>query len=225
MLLPFLIAAVGGYLLGSLPFGYLVARARGVDIFKAGSGNPGATNVKRVLGAKAGNLVYLLDALKGAVAAGWPLLYILLSPAGGAPATPGHGGRVLWTIDWSLAAAVTGLAAAVLGHSFSCFTRFKGGKGVATASGGLLVLMPVPILIGGAVWFATFLASRYVSLASIFSSIAVPAAAWAFGLPLGLNIVVSMLGVLLIARHRSNIRRLLAGTEHRWERRPREDAS
>ncbi|HUL52458.1 MAG TPA: glycerol-3-phosphate 1-O-acyltransferase PlsY [Opitutaceae bacterium] len=225
MLLPFLIAAVGGYLLGSLPFGYLVARARGVDIFKAGSGNPGATNVKRVLGAKAGNLVYLLDALKGAVAAGWPLVYILLSPGASALATPGPGGHSLWTIDWSLAAAVTGLAAAVLGHSFSCFTRFRGGKGVATASGGLLVLMPVPIMIGGAVWFATFLASRYVSLASIFSSIAVPAAAWAFGLPLGLNIVVSMLGVLLIARHRSNIRRLLAGTEHRWERRPKEDAT
>ncbi|HUJ43066.1 MAG TPA: glycerol-3-phosphate 1-O-acyltransferase PlsY [Opitutaceae bacterium] len=223
MFVPLLFAAIAGYLLGSLPFGYLVARAHGVDIFEAGSGNPGATNVKRVLGAKAGNLVYLLDAFKGAVAAGWPLLYILFSGPSVTTVTTHHAGTVLWTIDWSLAAAVTGLAAAVLGHSFSCFTRFKGGKGVATASGGLLVLMPVPILIGATVWFATFFASRYVSLASIFSVVAVAAAAWVFGLPLGLNIVVTLLGVLMIARHHTNIRRLVAGTEHRWERREKEE--
>ena len=211
-----LLAVVAGYLLGALPFGYLVARAQGVDIFKVGSGNPGATNVKRVLGAKAGYTVYVLDALKGAVAAGWPLLYFRLQhPA----ITADDAGPSLGAIDGRLAAAVLGLVTAVLGHSFSCFTRFKGGKGVATASGGLLVLMPAPILIAAAVWFVICFASRYVSLASILASITVPAAAWLLGLPLMLKVVATLLGGLVILRHHANIRRLLAGTEHRWERR------
>jgi acyl phosphate:glycerol-3-phosphate acyltransferase len=217
MFTPLLTSAVAGYFLGALPFGYLVARAQGVDIFKAGSGNPGATNVKRVLGAKAGNLVYVLDALKGAVAAGWPLLYYRLSPPAITPGTADDAGGIL-------TAAVGGLVAAVLGHTFSIFTRFKGGKGVATTSGGLLVLMPVPILIGVAVWFITFFASRYVSLASILAAVVVPAVAWAFGIPLILKIVVTLLGGLVIVRHHANIRRLLAGTEHRWASRPERGA-
>ncbi len=224
MYLPILIAALVGYFLGALPFGYLVARACGVDIFKAGSGNPGATNVKRVLGAKAGNMVYVLDALKGALAAGWPLLYYRLSHQSITSVTTDDAGRILWTLDCSLITAVVGLVAAVLGHSFSCFTRFKGGKGVATTSGGLLVLMPVPILIGAGVWFTMFFVSRYVSLASILSAVVVPAVAWAFGLPLILKIVVTLLGALVIVRHHANIRRLFAGTEHRWERRPKGEA-
>jgi glycerol-3-phosphate acyltransferase PlsY len=93
---------------------------------------------------------------------------------------------------------------------------------VATASGGLLVLMPVPILIGAATWLLTFFASGYVSLGSIFGAVAVPAAAWAIGLPVVLKIVATILGVLIIVRHRGNIRRLLSGTEHRWGRKPRE---
>src|SRR3954466_7340453 len=124
-------SAIVGYLLGSLPFGYLVARAHGVDIFKVGSGNPGATNVKRVLGSKAGNTVFALDALKGATAAAWPML----------PFVTGPDARVM---------GLVGVIAAVLGHSFSMFTRFKGGKGVATAAGGLVVLIPLASLIGGA---------------------------------------------------------------------------
>jgi glycerol-3-phosphate acyltransferase PlsY len=223
MYLPILVAAVAGYFLGALPFGYLVARAHGVDIFKAGSGNPGATNVKRVLGAKAGNTVYLFDALKGALAAGWPLLYYRLFPLSITSVTMADAGRLFEAANVSLAAAVIGLLAAVLGHTFSIFTRFKGGKGVATASGGLLVLMPVPILIGAGVWFSTFFATRYVSLASILSAVVVPAMAWAFGLPLILETVVTLLGVLVIARHHANIRRLLTGTEHRWERRQKEE--
>jgi glycerol-3-phosphate acyltransferase PlsY len=195
-----------------------------VDIFKTGSGNPGATNVKRVLGAKAGYTVYFLDALKGAVAAGWPLLYYRLSHQSITTVTTDDAGRILWTIDWNLTTTVIGLVAAVLGHTFSIFTRFKGGKGVATASGGLLVLMPVPILIGAAAWFITFFASRYVSLASILSAVVVPAVAWTFGLPLILKIVVTLLGALVIVRHHSNIRRLFAGTEHRWEHRPKGEA-
>jgi glycerol-3-phosphate acyltransferase PlsY len=217
MILPFLTAAILGYLLGSLPFGYLVARAHGVDIFRAGSGNPGATNVKRVLGSKAGNTVYVLDALKGAVAAGWPLV-------GGLAILPPDyfGGNDLHVASML---GLTGLVAAVFGHSFSCFTRFKGGKGVATASGGLLVLMPLPGLIAILVWTITFFASRYVSLASLLGTLAVPVAAWSLGLPLALKIVAAALALLVVVRHYANIRRLLAGTEHRWERKPEKGAS
>lgn len=218
MLVPLLLAGLVGYLLGSLPFGYLVAKARGVDIFTAGSGNPGATNVKRVLGAGAGNTVYVLDALKGAAATAWPWAIFALFYA--TPYTGGFWSSLVVAIIGHLnAMCLVGLFCAVLGHSFSIFTRFKGGKGVATTSGGLLVLMPVPILIGGAVWFLTFFASRYVSLASILAAIVVPAAAWMLGLSPALKLTVTLLAVLVIVRHHSNIRRLLAGTEHRWQRR------
>ena len=218
MLLPILIAAVVGYLLGAIPFGYLVARAHGVDIFTAGSGNPGATNVKRVLGARAGNLVFALDSVKGAVAAAWPALFWVYEGDSTA-------GSLWWRMAETSAGhfrgmCAVGLIAAVIGHSFSVFTGFKGGKGVATASGGLLVLMPVPILIGAGTWLITFFASGYVSLGSIISAVAVPAAAWAIGLPVLLKILATLLGVLVIVRHRANIRRLLSGTEHRWRRKP-----
>ena len=188
-----------GYLLGSLPFGYLVARAHGVDIFKAGSGNPGATNVKRVLGAKAGNTVFALDAVKGALAAAWPMLPLLHAP------------------DVRMMGLV-GVIAAVLGHSFSIFTKFKGGKGVATAAGGLVVLMPVSCAIGAVVWVVTFLLTRYVSLGSILAAVAVPAASWLRGNPLPLNIVATAVGLFVIVRHRENIRRLLNGTENKFVR-------
>ena len=194
-------AAFVGYLLGSLPFGYLVARAHGVDIFKAGSGNPGATNVKRVLGAKAGNTVFALDVVKGALAAAWPLLPFLAAPDA----------RIM---------GLVGVIAAVLGHSFSIFTRFKGGKGVATAAGGLVVLIPVSCAIGALVWVVTFFLTRYVSLGSILAAVAVPAASWLRGNPLPLNIVATVLGLFVIIRHRENIRRLLNGTESRFAKKP-----
>jgi glycerol-3-phosphate acyltransferase PlsY len=192
-------SALVGYLLGSLPFGYLVARAHGVDIFKAGSGNPGATNVKRVLGAKAGNTVFALDAVKGAVAAGWPLLPFFAVP------------------DAQMAGLV-GVIAAVLGHSFSMFTKFKGGKGVATAAGGLVVLIPIACLISAVVWFVTFFVSRYVSLASILAAVAVTTATWLRGNPTSINIVVTALALFVVIRHRENIKRLLNGTESRFSR-------
>ena len=210
MFLPLLIAAVVGYLLGSLPFGYLVARAHGVDIFKAGSGNPSATNVKRVLGSRAGNTVYFLDALKGAVAAGWPVVWCFMVHRRGDVDGDGISDAYIWGIP--------GLVAAVVGHSFSIFTHFKGGKGVATASGGLFVLMPVSGLIAVLIWLVTFLLSRYVSLASILASLSVLASAWWLRLPLALEVVATVLSLLVVVRHHSNLRRLIAGTEHRWER-------
>jgi len=215
MLIPLLIAGVIGYLLGSLPFGYLVARARGVDIFKAGSGNPGATNVKRVLGAKAGHTVYVLDFLKGAVAAGWPWVWQgTRGPLFGA--VPPAGG--LAAFDAAMPFCIAGLACAVIGHTFSIFTGFRGGKGVATASGGLVVLMTWPLLVGAAVWAGAFFAWRYVSLASILGTLAVVVMAWVLGLPLALELVATLVAAWVLFRHESNIRRLLAGTEHKFSR-------
>jgi glycerol-3-phosphate acyltransferase PlsY len=212
-------AAFIGYILGSLPFGYVVARAHGVNIFKEGSGNPGATNVKRVLGEKfgakgkrAGNLVFALDAMKGALAASWFMIFWLLRTGSlyhEQNFTPHDNAFAVWM-------ALTGLVAAVLGHSFSVFTKFKGGKGVATAAGGVVVLMPVPCLIGVAVWVVTFFATRYVSLGSILAALVVPAAGWLLVNSLPLNLVVSLLGLFVIFRHRANVKRLLAGTEPRF---------
>lgn len=193
--------AMVGYLLGSLPFGYLVAKARGVDIFKEGSGNPGATNVKRVLGPKAGNTVLVLDLLKGSLATGWPLL----------PFVETTHQQVL---------GIVGVIAAVLGHSFSIFTRFKGGKGVATAAGGLLVLMPVACLVAGSTWIVTFYASRYVSLASIFGAIAVIVAAWLVPYHVSLSVIATVIGAFVIVRHYENIGRLIKGTENRFVKKP-----
>jgi glycerol-3-phosphate acyltransferase PlsY len=197
-------AALAGYLLGSLPFGYLVAKAHGVDIFKVGSGNPGATNVKRTLGPKAGNTVLALDVLKGAVATAWPLLPLLVTP---------HE-EVLQLI---------GVVAAVLGHSFSIFTRFRGGKGVATAAGGLVVLMPVACAVAGVVWVATFYTSRYVSLASILAAMAVAVAPWFLQYHVATSVVASVLGLFVVIRHHSNISRLLAGTEGKFVKKPKAD--
>ncbi len=214
-------SAVIGYFLGSLPFGAMVARSHGVDIFKEGSGNPGATNVKRVLGEKfgakgkrAGNLVFGLDVLKGAVASGWSLLaWTSLSVS--VDLENGNGAAVITGQDWRLL-GLAGVVGAILGHSFSIFTQFKGGKGVATAAGGVLMLMPVSCLIGGLVWIITFYATRYVSLGSILAAVAVPVASWTRGNPLPLNIAITAIGLFVIIRHRTNITRLLNGTENKF---------
>lgn len=190
-----------GYLLGSLPFGWLVARAKGVDIFKEGSGNPGATNVKRVLGAKAGNTVLVLDILKGAAATAWPLLPMLEAPR-------------------PMVLQLIGVAAAVIGHSFSIFTKFRGGKGVATAAGGLFVLMPAACGIAAATWGIVFLAFRYVSLASILAAVAVITASWLLKYHVAISVIASVLGGFVILRHHENIKRLLNGTESKFARKP-----
>lgn len=198
----FVVAAVVGYLLGAIPVGYLVARAKGVNIFEVGSKNPGATNVRRVLGAGPGNLVFALDALKGAVAAFWPLQISFV------PSLADH--------DGSLFGAIAGFIFALIGHSFSCFTKFRGGKGVATASGGLLVLLPLSAVICIAIWMAAFFLTRYVSVASILAALALPLSAWALGRP---NVLIAMgvlVGAIVILRHRANISRLLNGTENKF---------
>jgi len=194
-----LAAAVVGYLLGAVPFGYLVAKAHGVNILKEGSGNPGATNVKRVVGKKAGNAVFALDFLKGAVAAGWVFFLPLVAEA-------------------ELAAAIVGICAAILGHSFSIFLKGKGGKGVATTMGGLIVVMPIAVLIGVLIWVLIFYTTRYVSLASILFVASLPVTNLILGAPPLLVWISLALAVLITLRHRTNIQRLLNGTENRFVR-------
>ncbi len=190
-----IVAAVVGYLLGALPFGFLVARAKGVNIFEVGSKNPGATNVRRVLGHGPGNLVLFLDAAKGALAVGWPLL-----PFAG-PAGEG--------------AAITGLVAAIVGHSFSCFTGFKGGKSVATAAGGFAVLFPSGAAIALGVFGLTLAIFRFVSLSSMLAAVSLVIAAVVLGRSVPVVVVTAAIAGFVILRHRANISRLLAGTESR----------
>jgi glycerol-3-phosphate acyltransferase PlsY len=216
MLVPLLIAAVVGYVLGALPFGYFVARSKGINIFEHGSKNPGATNVKRVLGEKfgpsgkrLGNLVFFLDALKGAAATGWPLLLLC---------SVGERAQRLASIMPYL--CITGLIAALVGHSFSCFTKFKGGKGVATAAGGFMVLMPYAMLVCFVVWIIAFYSSRYVSLASILGAIALPIAAFFFHQPPLLLALAVVIAAFVVLRHRANITRLINGTENKFVKKP-----
>jgi glycerol-3-phosphate acyltransferase PlsY len=195
--------AVAAYLLGSIPTGFLVARARGIDIRTVGSGNMGASNVFRTLGKTAGVVVLVVDGLKGYAACAW-LCNGLLTLLG------------VSTVDSELYRILAGIAA-VLGHNFTCWLKFKGGKGIATSAGVYLALAPWPLLIALAVFILALLATRYVSIGSISAAVALPAAVWI--LPphnLLLSIVTTALGLLAILKHRGNIKRLLSGTEQRF---------
>lgn len=205
------VIAVVGYVVGSLPFGYLVAKANGVDIFTVGSCSPGATNVKRSVGKKAGNLVFFLDYLKGLAAAGWPIFLAAQS-------------------NETYVYGLFGLVAAVVGHSFSIFTKFRGGKGVATMLGGVTALMYIAALVGIVVWLFVFYASRYVSLASIAMAASLPLTNYLLGVSTVLFWFSVALAVVIVVRHKSNIVRLMRGEENRFARKPEkakssEDAS
>ncbi len=204
--LAFAITALAAYLLGSLPTGYLAARARGIDIRSVGSGNIGATNVFRVLGLTAGILVLAVDALKGFLAC-W-LAARLASQWVGAPA-----GR---EAEWQEYFAIVGGCGAILGHVYTCWLKFKGGKGVATTAGVLLGLLPLALVITLSVWLVVLTLSRYVSLASIVAALCLPFAAWGVGRSGSMIGVAAVIGVLVIYKHKNNIRRLLAGAENRF---------
>lgn len=203
MLFP-LIGVLAAYLIGSIPFGFLVARARGVDIFKAGSGNIGATNIGRVLGRKFGLLVFFCDVLKGAI-----------------PTFLG-----LRLFDDSRWAVAIGLAA-IIGHMFPIFLRFRGGKGVATGFGVVAVLLPFPAALAFGVWFAVLLATRTVSLASIVAAITLAFARCAsVAVPFDeANAPLSAFSILtaaiVVIKHRANIVRLWNGAENRVADSPR----
>ena len=210
-----LIAGAIGYLLGALPFGYLVARARGVNIFAEGSKSPGATNVRRVLGSGAGNIVFALDVLKGATATALPKLYVAWAD--------GRASEEAMMMD-STALCVAGLVGALLGHSFSCFTKFRGGKGVATGAGGFFVLMPFATAIAAVVWVGTFYGTRYVSLASMLAALSLPLSALLLGNPLPLVLLAWIIAIFVVYRHRENCRRLIAGTENRFGKKKPNDS-
>ena len=192
----------------------MVARAKGVNIFEVGSKNPGATNVRRVLGTGPGNLVLLLDALKGAVSSGWPVL--LYSEPVRTKVARIFGDALFRSDSLSNVVesiAIAGVVGAMLGHSFSCFTHFKGGKGVATGAGGFLVVFPVGMIIALAVWGATAAITRYVSLASMLGAISLPITALIMQRSTVLVTVAAIIALFVIIRHRANLSRLLAGTE------------
>jgi glycerol-3-phosphate acyltransferase PlsY len=207
-----LVCAVAAYLLGSIPSGFLVAQARGVDIRKVGSGNIGATNVVRTLGKGPGILVLLMDALKGwlSVAALPRVVLALLVPS------LSQEPLALETMQ------IIGGICAILGHNYTCWLQFKGGKGIATSAGVLLALVPWALLIILTIWFVLFSTTRYVSLASIAASAALPVASWLTHESLTKVIVTGAMGALAIYKHKGNIQRLLEGTEPRFQRKSRE---
>ncbi len=198
----YIFVVVVSYLLGSLPAGYLAGMAQGIDVRAQGSGNIGATNVFRVLGTKAGIAVLTVDALKGFVAARWvPALALHFFAAPGASRE-----------NLALAAG----AASILGHNYTCWLRFKGGKGIATSGGVVLAWAPAACLTAVALWGLVFAASRYVSLASIAAALILPFAVWYWKGSATMTAVMAALSVLAIYKHKANVRRLLDGTENRF---------
>ena len=236
------ILPIVAYFVGAIPFGVLIGRAHGVDITKHGSGNPGATNVFRVVGKKWGILCLLLDFLKGFVPVA--IAINLLRVQGEDPAVPLpflHGLTDPFPLDQQLTVhlvqVVTALAA-IMGHNYSLFLKFRGGKGIATSAGVLGALMPFVLLGMIAIFAATFYFSGYVSLGSILAAIALPImrhlgdrirhvagdpdkeTLWQSGTwNKPFMVLALVMAVLAIWRHRSNIRRILAGTEDRLTKR------
>jgi acyl phosphate:glycerol-3-phosphate acyltransferase len=199
---------IASYLLGSIPFGYLAGRLTGIDVRKVGSGNIGATNVVRVVGKRYGYPVFALDFLKGLAAV------TLASPVA---RTASPAWASLETLG--ICAAIS----AVVGHSFPVWLKFRGGKGVAVAAGALFGLMPLATLIGVAIWILVFFTTRYVSAASIVTATALPLVIWIMtqineGHGKGLFYASLCLAAFVIWRHRSNLSRLMHGSEARFTR-------
>lgn len=200
-MIPILAVFVLAYFIGSLPFGVWISRSQGVDIFKVGSGNPGATNVARALGKKWGLTVFALDVLKGVIPA-VIAQFVIKEPIGGISL------QALWF--------VAGLGA-VAGHCLSPFINFKGGKGIATALG--VGLGACPLIAGGAfgVFLVVFAFTRYVSLSSMIAAVSAVVLGWI--IPHQARELVplyALVAVFLIYRHRANIRRLMNGTEPKF---------
>jgi glycerol-3-phosphate acyltransferase PlsY len=230
------------FLLGSIPFGLIISKAKGVNIRAHGSGNIGATNVLRVIGKKYGIACLLLDLLKGFIPVVIAINFIQIQ---GKPLTLfNFGVSENWILllpaarqfDGQLVHVLTALFA-VLGHNYSPWVKFRGGKGIATSAGVSLALMPAALVLLALVWLAVFLTTRYVSLASIIAAASLPVithldarfhhlnndpslpSLWASGTwnkPLFVFSLV--LSILAIWKHRENIQRLRMGTEHRFSR-------
>lgn len=187
-----MLAILLGYLAGSVPFAYLLARRRGVDVRVAGSGNVGAANVLRTTGAWRGVIVMALDMAKGIAAVG--LAHVI------------SGGTTL--------GALSG-AAAVVGHIYPVWLRFHGGKGVAVAAGVFTVLSPGATASAAVLFVCIAWITRYISLASIAATVALPPTAWVLGSPSPVVVAAFATATLILFRHRANWHRLRAGTERR----------
>ena len=214
MYLIFAPAIIGAYLLGSIPFGLLIAKAHGKDLRSIGSGNIGATNVSRALGRKWAYICFVLDVLKGVV----PMLVTLSLARGSSSESQTEKVILLWL--WLAVGC-----GAILGHIFPIYVKFRGGKGVATSFGVALGLWPYYTICASfsvAIWVVVVLIWRYVSLASICASISFPLVlilaiilrpGWDFISLWPLLIAATAIPLMVIIRHRENIKRLLAGTE------------
>ncbi len=212
------VTAIVSYLIGSVPFGFVIGKAvKGIDIRTQGSGNIGATNVTRVVGKWWGKFCFALDFFKGFL----PVLAVVLLTKYSCCLDDSYG----------ILPAVASVSA-VLGHIYPVWLKFKGGKGVSTAAGSILALCPVAIIAAILLWAVIFFISRYVSLASIFAAVSVPVFAWIFNLfhigtycPVPQMILLVFLAVFTIVKHSSNIKRLCNGTENRFERKSKNTES
>ncbi|NOY74992.1 MAG: glycerol-3-phosphate 1-O-acyltransferase PlsY [Kiritimatiellaeota bacterium] len=206
-LIEYIGVASAGYLIGSIPWAFIIGKINGIDIRRHGSRNVGATNVNRVLGKKWGVSCFVLDFLKGLL----PILVIEMLARN----------DLLTDADLDV---VLVSASAVTGHMWPIFLAFKGGKGISTIAGIILALAPLSLLTAGAAWVLIFHFSRYVSLASVSAALLLPITAWTFSAigwtttPFTVLIMLSALSALAIFRHRVNIKRLLSGTENKFER-------
>ena len=184
----------GAYLIGAIPFGFLIGKMRGVDVRTVGSKNIGATNVYRTVGHKWGFLAFFCDFLKGFL----PALLAL---------------RFASSVNANLPVCV-GLAA-VVGHTLTVFMRFRGGKGVATAFGMMVALATCPALLAFAVFVVTVWISHYISLGSILAAATLAALVWVFPCLLAMRIIAALVAIFVIYKHKSNIQRLLKGCENK----------
>jgi len=202
----FWLIPIVSFLVGSIPFGLIIAKAKGVDIRQHGSGNIGATNVGRVVGKAYGILVFALDFLKG-------LLPVIIAR----PIVADEANAPILLVATALAA--------ILGHNYPPWLGFRGGKGISTSAGALIALFPIALLIGLLVWILLFKCTRYVSVASMAGAVVIPAALavemstrdnwqWAY---LAFGILIALLAIW---RHRSNIINLIHGREHRIPPKP-----
>jgi glycerol-3-phosphate acyltransferase PlsY len=186
------LAVLSAYLLGSIPFALLLARRWGTDLRVVGSGNPGAANMMRASGVKAGVLVALLDIAKGAASV-WIAARVSRAPA--APAAAG--------------------VAAIVGHIYPVWLNFRGGKGVATACGVFSVLTPPALPPALGIFAAVVWITKYISLGSVLASMALPPLAYAFGSPAPAIAAAAVAATMIVFRHRSNLVRLWSGSERR----------
>ncbi|MDP7396160.1 MAG: glycerol-3-phosphate 1-O-acyltransferase PlsY [Lentisphaeria bacterium] len=187
------------FIVGGVPFGFIIGKCHGVDIREHGSGNIGATNVLRTCGKPAGLLCFFLDALKGF----GPVFAVM-------------------TYTDATALSISAVSGTVCGHIWTPYLRFRGGKGIATSAGALLAIAWIPVVVGLVLWIIVVTATRYVSLGSILAALSLPITGLLIGRglpgePLSTPIIVllSLLAGVAIARHHSNIKRLLAGTENK----------